>query len=483
MTTVDEHQVRLTAHEAQANLRTMLELCSAGKLRCSEKTGRPASATVASVAAHLVRGDFYRQEPIASFAWPLLLQAGGLATVDGGRLQLTAKGLAALRKPAEDVIRGLWSRWLTHGVIDEFSRIDAIKGQGARNVLTAARPRREIVGQALASCPPDQWVGIDGLFATMRRRRHSPTIIRNERALWKLYLVDAHYGSFGYDGQYRWEMVEGRYTLAVLFEYAATLGLVDVEYVDPSGARDDFHHTWGGEDLDALSRYDGLHAIRLTSLGCYALGLAGAPSPLAVDGAALTLLPNLDVVATGMIAQGEELLLSAYAERTGDRVWAVSVTSLLRALDAGRDLAEFVDFLTERAETELPSSMDFARRCDPPCSPTGRSRLCPRDRMRRPSCGCPHRGRPHPARSMSPPRRTSSVGAARIRTRIPDRSAPTRLCRGESHLVSERRNGPPIAVIFLIRCRVGPVRVRRRRRRPGRGRVAVACPACVRRGF
>ncbi len=358
MTTVDEHQVRLTAHEAQANLRTMLELCSAGKLRCSEKTGRPASATVAIVASHLVRGDFYRLESIASFAWPLLLQAGGLAKVDGGRLQLTARGLAALREPPEDVIRGLWRRWLTHGVIDEFSRIDAIKGQGARNVLTAARPRREIVGQALASCPPDQWVGIDGLFATMRRRRISPTIIRNERAFWKLYLVDAHYGSFGYDGHYRWEMVEGRYTLAVLFEYAATLGLVDVEYVDPSGARDDFHHTWGGEDLDALSRYDGLHAIRLTSLGCYALGLASArPSPLAVDGAALTLLPNLDVVATGMIAQGEELLLSAYAERTADRVWAVSVTSLLGALDAGRDLAEFVDFLTERAETELPSSM------------------------------------------------------------------------------------------------------------------------------
>ena len=58
-----------------------------------------------------------------------------------------------------------------------------------------------------------------------------------------------------------------------------------------------------------------------------------------------------------MIAEGEELLLSAYAERTADRVWAVSVTSLLGALDAGRDLAEFVDFLTRRAETELPSSM------------------------------------------------------------------------------------------------------------------------------
>ena len=40
-----------------------------------------------------------------------------------------------------------------------------------------------------------------------------------------------------------------------------------------------------------------------------------------------------------------------------------------------------------------------------------------------------------------------------------------------------------LAVIFLIRYRVGPVNVRRRRRRLGRGHVAAACPACVRRGF
>ena len=55
-----------------------------------------------------------------------------------------------------------------------------------------------------------------------------------------------------------------------------------------------------------------------------------------------------------MIAEGEELLLSAYAERTGDRVWAVSVTSLLGALDAGLDLAEFVDFLTGALRPSCP---------------------------------------------------------------------------------------------------------------------------------
>ena len=64
---------------------------------------------------------------------------------------------------------------------------------------------------------------MDVLFATMRRRSFSPMIVRNERALWKLYLVDAQYGSLGYDGYYRWSMAEGRYTLPVLFEFTALL--------------------------------------------------------------------------------------------------------------------------------------------------------------------------------------------------------------------------------------------------------------------
>lgn len=46
--------------------------------------------------------------------------------------------------PAE-ILRQLWQRWLTHAVIDEFSRIEQIKGQRIRSVLTAAKPRRQIV--------------------------------------------------------------------------------------------------------------------------------------------------------------------------------------------------------------------------------------------------------------------------------------------------------------------------------------------------
>jgi hypothetical protein len=31
-------------------------------------------------------------------------------------------------------------------------------------------------------------------------------------------------------------LLEGRYTLAVLFEYAGTLGLIDLDYIHPAGA-------------------------------------------------------------------------------------------------------------------------------------------------------------------------------------------------------------------------------------------------------
>jgi len=357
---VDEHRVRLTAPEALTNLRIVLELCVAGDVKCSHKTGRPSAATIRTIDTHLADGDFYAGEPIASFAWPLLIQAGGLARLEGTRLQPTPKGRAALGKPPAEVIRHLWQRWLTHAVIDEFSRIENIKGQRSRNVLTAAKTRRQIIDEALATCPPGEWIDVDTLFSTMRRSNRSPIIARNDRALWKLYLVDPQYGSLGYDGFHNWELLEGRYTLAVLFEYTGTLGLVDLDYVHPAGAREDFQNNWGADDLDALSRYDGLQSIRLTALGAWVLGLTDTYQPAnsdATDAPPLKVLSNLDIVATGDSPATDRLFLSAYAKQTNDRVWTVSATSLLSAIDSGRELTEFSTFLTQRTEHELPSTL------------------------------------------------------------------------------------------------------------------------------
>jgi hypothetical protein len=49
----------------------------------------------------------------------------------------------------------------------------------------------------------------------------------------------AEHGSLGYDGHHGWAVLQGRYTLVVLFEYAVTLGLFDARYTDPEQARAD----------------------------------------------------------------------------------------------------------------------------------------------------------------------------------------------------------------------------------------------------
>ena len=356
-------QIRLTEHRAQADLRTLLQLCAAGRVKCSAKTLRPSAVTIAQVAEVLDTGDFYPDEPIAAFAWPLLLQAGGLAQLAAGKLSLTTRGQQALTQPAHQVLAGLWQRWLSSTILDEFSRIEAVKGQRAANVLSALKPRRGHVGAALAALTAGEWTVIDQLFTTMRKAGHNPSVARSERALWKLYLEDPEYGSLGYDSHHPWALLQGRYTMAVLFEYAAPLGLIDVEYVDPAGARDDYQHNWGGDWLDRLSRYDGLHAIRLTPLGAYATGqtptyLPGpTPEPATAGGATgLKVLANHDLVALDGLPPAQALLLDAFATRTGDRTWALSPASLLAAVHAGRNLAELRTYL-DHAATALPDTV------------------------------------------------------------------------------------------------------------------------------
>ncbi len=395
--------IRHTESEALANVATVLQLCAAGTLRCSEKTQRPSAVTVRTVAEALAAGDFYPDDAIAAFAWPLLLQAGGLARLDGPRLGLTPKGRAALGKPAHEVIRGLWDRWPRHAPIDEFSRVEAIKGQRAASALSAAGPRRQTVAAALELCPPGEWITVDDLFGRMRRADLSPTVARSERGLWKLYLSDPEYGSLGYDGHHDWPILEGRYTLAVLFEYAATLGLLDVEYVAPAHARDDFRHMWGADWTVALSRYDGLRAVRLTPLGAYAAGLVSPytpPEPV-VPGRGIEVLANFDIVATADLSAADRLVLDAYAAHTSDRVWTLSAASLLTAVDAGRPPADLASFLAERAVHGLPATVrtllddvesrtrqvrDLGMRRVVECANANVATLLARDRSLRPYC-------------------------------------------------------------------------------------------------
>jgi hypothetical protein len=265
--------VRWTAPDALSNLVCVLELAADGQVRYSASTRRPTAATVKLVEDVLVAGDFYDSgESIAAFAWPLLIQVGGLARLAGTRLELSPRGRAALARPSYEALGGLWARWLGSVSTDELARIEAIKGQRKPGTLTSAITRRAAVVAALAALQPGAWTGAGKLLASLRAQQQLPLVAaRSLRALWRLYVVDSYFGSLGHAGSRTWDLVEGRYALCVLFEYAATLGLIDVAYTDPRGARDDYRALWGADQLSCLSRYDGLSAVRVNELGAAVL--------------------------------------------------------------------------------------------------------------------------------------------------------------------------------------------------------------------
>ena len=259
--------VRGTGPDALSNLIAVLELAADGQVRCRAATRRPLATTVRLVEDVLVAGDYYEGEPIAAFAWPMLLQAGGLVRLAGSRLELTPRGEQVLARPSYQALGALWERWLRSVSQDEFSRIEAIGGQRRTGTLTAPARRRAALADGLAALGPGLWVEVDALFAVLRAQPAPLVVAASPLTRWRLYLGDPRHGSLGPAGGRAWNVLEGRYALCALFEYAATLGVVDVAYTAARGARDDYRGLWGADGYASLSRYDGLAAVRVNELG------------------------------------------------------------------------------------------------------------------------------------------------------------------------------------------------------------------------
>lgn len=364
-------RVRSTARAALHNVTAVLRLVDAGGVKVAGLTRRPTPPSLSAVAAVLADGDFYGPEDrypdfaedpgsdlnIQAFAWPLLVQAAGLAEVAGSRLRLSASGRKAAAGPAHQAIRLIWGKWQKTTLVDEFHRVQAVKGQQSRGRnLTAVADRRRAVVRGLRECPPGKWVPVEELFRVLQvlvpefQLTHDP---------WKLYLSERRYGSFGNGSRYSWEMLQGRFALAFLFEYAATLGLVDVAYISPVGARNDYCDHWGSDGLSCLSRYDGLMYFRVNALGAWCLGLAGDYQPETVAAErAWKVLPNLDVVAAGHApSRADVLFLERFAERTSEAVWRLSKDKVLTAVEQGLEVGELREFLESRGEGLLPQTV------------------------------------------------------------------------------------------------------------------------------
>jgi hypothetical protein len=105
-----------TERTALHDLKAVLRLIDAGKVRASDKTKRVTAAGAKAITKILQGGDFYSENetlndylntpvgPMKAFAWPLILQSAGLAELAGTKLKLTSAGQKALNAPPHKTI-------------------------------------------------------------------------------------------------------------------------------------------------------------------------------------------------------------------------------------------------------------------------------------------------------------------------------------------------------------------------------------------
>jgi len=144
-----------------------------------------------------------------------------------------------------------------------------------------------------------------------------------------------------------------------LFEYAAPLGLIDVAYEHPAGARQDYFGQWGADGLIFLSRYDGLRYFRLTPLGAYILGrMETYEPPKTKPGVSLTVLPKRQIrIDQGALSPDETLLLESFADQETGQLWSLNEAKALRAVEKGTRVAELRAFLNACDPQPLPEAV------------------------------------------------------------------------------------------------------------------------------
>ncbi len=369
----DGWTVRLTEHDALVDIMAMLHLAEQGNFSVSEKTGMPSAAGAKRILECLSGGDFYPYDVsfpekkwqgeqeigfIKPVAWAMLLTNAKLVFSSGTKSKLTPAGTKALRKPAHEIIRDVWTKWISNTAHDEFKRVNDIKGQGSKNHMTAKPPRRQAILATLGDCPVGKWISAEALSDHIQATAREFLISHDP---WRLYISDAEYGSLGYDGYGGWNILQFRYVLVFLFEYAATLGLIDVAFEHPEDARNDFCDQWGTENLKWLSRHDGLRAFRITPLGAWCLGLTHEfKASIPLSSLELSVTPGLSIeVVSGQPTAADRMMLEGWALPMGKNDWRLDPALAVSAVERGRGTLEFAMFLKNCGCRPLPE--DVAR--------------------------------------------------------------------------------------------------------------------------
>jgi len=360
-------------------LKKVLALAHAGKLRVAEKSSRPTPATEKAIGSVLVASDFDLEIPrelaeeyrdseraggVRSHGWAVLVQQCGWCKRKGTNLVLTEAGNRMLTKGRiEDFSDGL-ERFILDDDFDELRRVNHLRGQTGRAKRYMTRPsgRRSALFKSMSGWPLEKWISIEEVYRFIRASGNEFDTCREPMCL---YFGSSQYG-YVTDGS----GVDLQYLRAVLLESLATLGLVDVAYVFPHDLWPDFREEWGTSEDSFTSRYDGLLYVRLNRLGEYCLGLTETYETQEPKKKGLfKVLPNHEIVALNhhelpaMVTH----MLESMAAHTSEFVWRIDRGAILESLASGGSIGDLQDFLETYAGDGVPDQVstylaDIARK-------------------------------------------------------------------------------------------------------------------------
>jgi len=361
--------IQLAVHNTEKvaihDVNTIMELIEQKQIRVSPKTGIITTASAKKVRNHLIMGDYYpadidtaRQQAdikigsrgLRPFAWAKLIQAAGFAKSTGSKLELTPRGRQYRQQSAPAMLHEIWDRWLKYYQFHELSRVEIIKGQKSKaRPLFKSTALRPVIAQAMAFLPIDGWVSIAEFFRIIKLKGLYFDVARD---FWPLYVSDPQYGSFGYDENS--SIVNTRYIMVFLFEYAATLGLIDIAVIPPFNARQDHQRLWGLDWCSCASRYDGLSYLRLTRLGEWIIKRKKQYQPTeTVAESLLKIRHDLAIVlsaAARPLMPAEELFLDRITEKGGTDRWVLSEKKILTFIEQGHSVSAIYEFLRPKVD-------------------------------------------------------------------------------------------------------------------------------------
>jgi len=370
----DERPVRVHEGEriALQELRRVLGLVQAGKLRVTAKSKRPTDASARLVSKVLIAPDFDLEPPeeeaeqyderagaVRAHAWGVVVQQCGWAKPRGGKLALTKEGKELLGSATPDAfvtrfMEGV-GKFMGDDGFDEFNRINHVRGQSgkAKRHMTDPSRRKAAIRASMRKWPPSRWMAFDAVFRFTFASGNAFDVCPHA---WHLYFDSPFYGNL--DG-FQKEMSR-QYLRAFLLESMATLGLVDVAYAYPHRLWPEMGRCDASDQYSFCGRYDGLLYVRLNPFGAYCLGLTDEyEAPPAGPADLFRVLPNLEIALTsGSAPSAADLsVLKLFARRKSDYVYGIDGKVLLNYLESGGAMEDVVRFLEAGSSEDIPETV------------------------------------------------------------------------------------------------------------------------------